>query len=331
MNDANPLNPQRVFWELSPRLPENCIIACDTGSGTNWYARDVKIRRGMMASVSGTLATMGPGMPYAIAAKFAYPDRPVLALVGDGALQMNGMNELITVAKYWKKWSDPRFVVLALNNRDLNQVTWEMRAQAGDPKFEASQDVPDFRYSQYAEQLGLKGIFVDRPDQLGAAWEAAFAADRPVVLEAYTDPDVPPLPPHITSEAGQGLRLDPDQGRSERVAGHQGDREGAGLRSAAEPQLTARPRVMEGGADAAVPRRAAGTMPAQPPQRRAPAARRIGAGVLCAGLAALGAIADLSPDRATACHGTANQSTSPSTSVRRAASTAPPRSSRSAC
>jgi pyruvate dehydrogenase (quinone) len=205
MNDANPLNPQRVFWELSPKLPEKCIIACDTGSGTNWYARDVKIRRGMMASVSGTLATMGPGMPYAIAAKFAYPDRPVLALVGDGALQMNGMNELITVSKYWHKWSDPRFVVLALNNRDLNQVTWEMRAQAGDPKFEASQDVPDFRYSKYAEQLGFKGIFVDRPDQLAQAWTDAFAADRPVVLEAYTDPDVPPLPPHITLKQAQAF------------------------------------------------------------------------------------------------------------------------------
>ena len=198
MNNADPINPQRVFWELSPRLPEKCIIACDTGSGTNWYARDVKIRRGMMASVSGSLATMGPGMPYAIAAKFAYPDRVVVALCGDGALQMSGMNELITVAKYWKKWSNPRLIILALNNRDLNQVTWEMRAQAGDPKFEASQDVPDFRYSQYAEQLGLKGVFVDKPDQLGAAWEAAFAADRPFVLEAYTDPDVPPLPPHIS-------------------------------------------------------------------------------------------------------------------------------------
>lgn len=205
MNDANPINPQRVFWELSPKLPEKCIIACDTGSGTNWYARDVKIRRGMMASVSGTLATMGPGMPYAIAAKFAYPDRPVLALVGDGALQMNGMNELITLAKYWHKWSDPRFVVLALNNRDLNQVTWEMRAQAGDPKFEASQDVPDFRYSKYAEQLGFKGIFVDRPDQLAQAWTDAFAADRPVVLEAYTDPDVPPLSPHITLKQAQAF------------------------------------------------------------------------------------------------------------------------------
>jgi pyruvate dehydrogenase (quinone) len=198
MVSANPLNPQRVFWELSPRLPEGCIIACDTGSGTNWFARDLKIRRGMMASVSGSLATMGPGMPYAIAAKFAYPERPVLALVGDGALQMNGMNALITVAKYWKQWRDPRFIVLALNNEDLNQVTWEMRAQSGDPKFDASQKLPDIRYSQYAEELGLKGIFVDNPDRVAAAWEDALAADRPVVLEAKTDPEVPPLPPHIT-------------------------------------------------------------------------------------------------------------------------------------
>jgi pyruvate dehydrogenase (quinone) len=198
MTSANPINPQRVFWELSPRLPEHCIIACDTGSGTNWFARDVKIRRGMMASVSGSLATMGPGMPYAIAAKFAYPDRPILALVGDGALQMNGMNALITVSKYWKQWRDPRFIVLALNNQDLNQVTWEMRAQSGDPKFDASQDLPDIRYSQYAEELGLKGIFVDNPDRIAAAWEDALAADRPVVLEAKTDPEVAPLPPHIT-------------------------------------------------------------------------------------------------------------------------------------
>jgi pyruvate dehydrogenase (quinone) len=144
-------------------------------------------------------------MPYAIAAKFAHPDRPVLALVGDGALQMNGMNELITVAKYWREWSDPRFVVLALNNRDLNMVTWEMRAQSGDPKFEASQELPDFRYSQYAEQLGFKGIFLDRPDQVAPAWEAAFAADRPVVVEAYTDPEVPPLPPHITLDQAKAF------------------------------------------------------------------------------------------------------------------------------
>jgi pyruvate dehydrogenase (quinone) len=198
MNKANPLNPQRVFWELSPRLPDNCVLSSDSGSSANWYARDVKIRRGMMASLSGNLATMGPGVPYAIAAKFAYPDRVAIAMVGDGAMQMNGMNGLITISKYWKRWADPRLIILVLNNRDLNQVTWELRAMSGDPKFEASQDVPDFPYAKYAESLGLKGIFVDDPDKVGSAWDEAFAADRPVVLEAYTDPDVPPLPPHIS-------------------------------------------------------------------------------------------------------------------------------------
>ncbi|WP_448188764.1 thiamine pyrophosphate-requiring protein [Azospirillum sp. sgz301742] len=198
MNDATPLNPQRVFWELSPKLPDDVIIACDTGSGTNWYARDLKIRRGMKASLCGGLATMGPGMPYALAAKFAYPDRPVLAIVGDGAMQMNGMNGLITVSKYWKRWADPRFVVLVLNNRDLNQVTWEMRAQAGDPKFEASQQLPDVPYARYAELLGFKGLFVDKPGDLGRVWDEALATRGPVVVEAYTDPNVPPLPPHIT-------------------------------------------------------------------------------------------------------------------------------------
>jgi len=198
MHAADPLNPQRVFWELSPRLPERCVIAGDSGSHTNWYARDVKLRRGMMASLSGGLATMGSGMPYAISAKFAHPDRPVLAICGDGAMQMNGMNGLITVSKYWQKWADPRLVVLVLNNRDLNQVTWEQRVMAGDPKFLATQSLPDLPYHRYAEMLGLKGIFVDHPDRVAPAWEEAFAADRPVVVEFYTDPNVPPLPPHIT-------------------------------------------------------------------------------------------------------------------------------------
>jgi pyruvate dehydrogenase (quinone) len=198
MNDANPVNPQRVFWELSPRLPENCIITADSGTAANWYARDIRIKRGMMASLSGSLATMGPGVPYAVAAKFAFPDRLAIALVGDGAMQMNGINELITVAKYWREWSDPRLVVLVLNNRDLNMVTWEQRALAGDPKFEASQDLPDFPYARYAESLGLGGIRVDRPDAIGGAWDRALSADRPVVFEAIVDPNVPPLPPHIT-------------------------------------------------------------------------------------------------------------------------------------
>src|ERR687885_384596 len=135
---------------------------------------------------------MGPGVPYAIAAKFAHPHRPVIALVGDGAMQMNGLNELITVAKYWKRWSDPRLVVLVLNNRDLNQVTWEQRAMSGDPKFAGSQTLPDFPYARYAEDLGLLGIRVDRPDAIGAAWDRALTADRPVLIEAITDPNVPP-------------------------------------------------------------------------------------------------------------------------------------------
>lgn len=198
MQNATPLNPQRVFWELSLRLPDDVIIACDTGSGTNWYARDLKIRRGMKAALCGGLATMGPGVPYGVAAKFAFPDRPVLAIVGDGAMQMNGMNGLITVAKYWKQWADPRFVVLVLNNRDLNQVTWEMRAQAGDPKFEASQQLPDVPYARYAEMLGFKGLYVDKPEALGRVWDEALATRGPVVVEAVTDPNVPPLPPHIT-------------------------------------------------------------------------------------------------------------------------------------
>ncbi|MCM2294588.1 thiamine pyrophosphate-requiring protein [Allorhizobium sp. BGMRC 0089] len=200
MVNANPVNPQRVAWELSPRLPDHAIITSDSGSCANWFARDVKIRRGMKASLSGGLASMGAAVPYAIAAKFAHPDRPVIGLVGDGAMQMNNMAELITVAKYWKRWSDPRFVICVFNNEDLNQVTWEQRVMEGDPRFDASQGIPNVPYHRFAELIGLKGLYVDRPDQLGAAWDEALTADRPVVLEVKTDPEVPPLPPHITFE-----------------------------------------------------------------------------------------------------------------------------------
>jgi pyruvate dehydrogenase (quinone) len=205
MNDANPVNPQRVFWELSPKLPDNCILSSDSGSSANWFARDLKIRRGMMASLSGSLATMGPGVPYAIAAKFAYPSRVAIALVGDGAMQMNGLNGLITIAKYWQEWTDPRLVVLVLNNRDLNQVTWEQRAMMGDPRFAASQSVPDFPYARFAEELGLLGIRLDRPDAIADGWDRALSADRPAVVEAVTDPNVPPLPPHITLEEAKNF------------------------------------------------------------------------------------------------------------------------------
>jgi pyruvate dehydrogenase (quinone) len=200
MNSADPINPERVFWELSPKLPDGVILAADSGTVVQWFARDLKIRKGMMASVSGNLATMGCGVPYAIAAKFAFPQRPVIALVGDGAMQMNGNAELITVAKYWKEWKDPRCIILVLNNRDLNMVTWEQRVMAGDPKLPATQDLPDFPYARYAESLGLKGIRVDRPEQISRAWDEALSADRPVVYEAYVDPNVPPIPPHLSLE-----------------------------------------------------------------------------------------------------------------------------------
>ncbi len=195
---ANPINPQRVFWELSPRLPDRCILTCDSGSSANWWARDIKVRSGMMASLSGNLATMGPGVPYAIAAKLAHPDRPVIACVGDGAMQMNGINGLITIAERWKDWDDPRLIVLVLYNRDLNQVTWEQRVMEGEPKFNASQVLPKFSFSGYAALLGLEGIAMREPDDIVPGWERALAADRPVVVEAHTDPEVPPLPPHIT-------------------------------------------------------------------------------------------------------------------------------------
>ncbi len=198
MNEAQPINPQRVFWELSPRLPGDVIISADSGSTANWYARDLRMRRGMMASLSGGLATMGPAVPYAIAAKFAHPSRPALALAGDGAMQMNGINGLITIAKYWRRWADPRLVIMVLNNGDLNQVTWEQRVMEGDPKYAASQDVPRFDYAAYAELLGLGGIRVERPDQIAPAWDAAFRAARPTVIDVHADPDVPPIPPHVS-------------------------------------------------------------------------------------------------------------------------------------
>ena len=198
LQPANPVNPQRVTWELSPKLPDRVILTSDSGSCANWFARDLKIRRGMMASLSGGLASMGAAVPYAIAAKFAHPDCPVIALVGDGAMQMNNMAELITVAKYWPQWPDGRWIVCVFNNHDLNQVTWEQRVMEGNPKFNASQNIPDVPYYRFGEMIGLRGIFVDRADEVGPAWDEALASDRPVVLDIKTDPEVPPLPPHIT-------------------------------------------------------------------------------------------------------------------------------------
>ena len=210
------LNPERVFWELSAKLPDRCIISADSGTSANWYARDLKIRRGMMASGSGNLASMGAAVPYAVAAKFCFPDRVCIAVTGDGAMQMNGLNACITVAKYWKEWSDPRWITLVLNNRDLNQVTWEQRIMMGDIRFIASQDLPDFPYAAFADSIGLRGIRVESPEQIADAWDLALGSDRPVVVEAITDPDTSALPPHITFKDAKNftetiLRGDPNE------------------------------------------------------------------------------------------------------------------------
>jgi pyruvate dehydrogenase (quinone) len=202
--EADPINPQRLLWELSPRLPERCIVTVDSGSVAHWFARDLKLRRGMMASLSGGLATMCPAVPYALAAKFAYPDRVVLALVGDGSMQMLGNNCLINISRHWPEWDDARLIVCVLNNQDLSLVTWEQRVMAGDPKFEIAQQVPAFSYARYAEQLGLRGIEVTNPENIGDVWDIALAADRPTVIDAKTDSNVPPLPPHISFEQARG-------------------------------------------------------------------------------------------------------------------------------
>jgi pyruvate dehydrogenase (quinone) len=205
LQDGDPMNPQRVAHELSQVLPDDAIVTADSGSSTNWYARQVKLKRGNLASLSGTLATMVPGVPYAIAAKFAHPERPVICFVGDGAFQMLGMNEMLTVKRYMDRWVDKRLIFCVFNNQDLNQVTWEQRVLEGDPKYPATQWLPDFDYAKYAELCGLEGIYCDSGDDMRAAWERALTAGRPVVLEVKTDPEIPPLPPHITFDQAKKM------------------------------------------------------------------------------------------------------------------------------
>jgi pyruvate dehydrogenase (quinone) len=198
--ESDELNPELVFWEVSPRLPDRAIIIADSGTSASWFARALKLRRGMMASLSGTLATMCCGVPYATAAKFCFPDRVAIAFVGDGAMQMLGINGLITIAKYWREWADPRLIIVVLNNRDLNMVTWELRALGGSPKIEETQNVPDFSYARFAEMLDLGAVRISSPEEVGPAWEAALSADRPFVIDAIVDPSVLAVPPHVTME-----------------------------------------------------------------------------------------------------------------------------------
>ncbi|GAA4664092.1 thiamine pyrophosphate-requiring protein [Streptomyces youssoufiensis] len=216
--EADPVNPEYVVHALDAVLPDDVILTADSGSAANWYARHLRLRGTMRGSLSGTLATMGPGVPYAIGAKFAHPDRPALALVGDGAMQMNGMAELITAAKYWQDWSDPRLIVAVLNNGDLNQVTWEMRAMSGAPQFLPSQAIPDVPYADFARSIGLDGARVEKPAEVAAAWQRALAADRPFVLDFRVDPAVPPIPPHATLDQIEAAAASLAKGDSDRGA-----------------------------------------------------------------------------------------------------------------
>ena len=215
---ADPLNPELFFWEFTKHLPERAIIAADTGMSTTFFARAVKLRRDMKLAISGTLATMGPAISFAAAGKFAFPDRPAFAFVGDGAMQMLGLNAMVTVAKYWKQWADPRFVVAVLNNRDLNMVTWELRGLGGAPKVAATQDLPDLDYAAYARMLGLAGFTVDRPGDVDRVWQDALAADRPVIIDVKADPNVIALPPHATFEQTKNFFLAMAKGDEDRDA-----------------------------------------------------------------------------------------------------------------
>ena len=200
--EGDPLNPQLVFYELNKLLPDDAIMTSDSGSATNWWARYIMSRGEMRSSLSGTLATMVPAVPYAIAAKFAHPERPVIAFTGDGAFEMLGMNELLTVKAREEELlgKNSTMVFAVLVNKDLNQVSFEQRAQAGDPKNPVTQTVPYVPAAEFARLLGFEGIRVDRPEDVVPAWERALAADKPVILEFLTDPQIVPLPPHVRFE-----------------------------------------------------------------------------------------------------------------------------------
>ncbi len=204
MAEADPVNPRRLFHSLNERLPERAIVTADAGTTADWFGHHIRLGGEQMGNLSGRLATMLAAMPYAMAGKFAHPDRPVVCTIGDGAFQMLGMNGLITVKRHWQEWENPTFIVLVMHNDDLNQVSWEMR-EVGDPRWDTAQLVESMDYAGYARSLGFEGIRVDRPEDVDAAWDRAFAADRPVLIDAVVDRNVPPLPAHITLEQATGV------------------------------------------------------------------------------------------------------------------------------
>jgi len=201
------VNPRRVYYELNKRLPPRAIVTADAGSTADWYGHHIRLREGVMGDLSGRRASMLAAMPYAEAAKFAYSDRTVVCTIGDGAFQMLGMNELITIKKYMQQWDNPQFIILVLHNNDLTQVSWEMRTEDANPVWETSQNVESVDYAGWAELLGFKGIRVKSDDDAAAAWDEAFAHRGVTLIDAYTSKNVPPLPPHITAKFAKNMAV----------------------------------------------------------------------------------------------------------------------------
>lgn len=194
------VNPRRVFHELNKRLPPRAVVTCDAGTTADWYGHHIRLREGMLGDLSGRLATMLAAMPYATAAKFAYPDRSVVCTIGDGAFQMLGMNELITVKKYLDRWENPQLIVVVMHNDDLTQVSWEMRTEDGNPVWETAQDVESVDFAGWAQLLGFQGIAVHRDEDVVPALDRAFAHRGVTLIDAYVSRNVPPLPAKVTAE-----------------------------------------------------------------------------------------------------------------------------------
>ncbi|PZE25689.1 thiamine pyrophosphate-requiring protein [Curtobacterium sp. MCBD17_028] len=194
------VNPRRVTEAVNANLPDGAIVTADAGTTADWFGHHIRLKRGMRGDLSGRLATMLAAMPYAVAAKLAHSDKTVVCTIGDGAFQMLGMNELITVKKYMQQWETKQFIIVVMHNDDLAQVSWEMRTEDGNPLWRGSQDVESMDYAGYAELLGFRGVQVRSDDQVESAVAEAFAHDGVTLIDAYVSRNVPPLPPHITRE-----------------------------------------------------------------------------------------------------------------------------------
>jgi pyruvate dehydrogenase (quinone) len=185
-----PMKPQVVAWELGKRLHDDAIVCCDSGTIATWWARQIRAKRGQMYSLSGMLASMGNGLPYAIAAQIAYPGRQCVAFVGDGGFSML-MAELATCVKY----KLPIKIVIVKNNT-LGMIKWEQMVFLGNPEYGCELQPIDF--AMFARACGATGFTIEDPATCGAILDQALAVPGPAVVEAVVDPFVPPMPPKIT-------------------------------------------------------------------------------------------------------------------------------------